>query len=53
MTWITAVVVGAATALGVEAAFHTVDHVQIAPLVQACGFVATWVIVWPYASVDI
>jgi hypothetical protein len=49
ITWITAILTGAATVLGVETLFRTVDHAQIVPLAQACGFVAAWAIAWPYA----
>ena len=50
LTWIVGVVIGVATMLGIEAVFRAmVEPGQLLPLAQAFGFVAAWVVIWPYA----
>ena len=48
--WVSALLVGTATMLGIEAAFSSVERNQLAPIAQALGFAAAWVVAWPYAK---
>lgn len=50
LTWVAGVVIGVATMLGIQILFRTlVEAGQLLPLAQAIGFIAAWVVIWPYA----